>query len=227
MRFHATLLALLLCCALPSFAAGPEARAAVPAWLAAHFPEYRQKYPLSCEIALTRVSLALFGIEASEDELLATIPRSGKDPERAFVCDDINGGRRLNGVILWDNYGTHPPVVVAEIERRLAAAGQAGRYEAREMRADDAELRALVEGNPKFLGAVLWLVGHPERWGERPPVNDRGMVLGEHVRFLEPRLSANGSFRIWDPENGKLIVSRDSGAARELFSYRIVALFRK
>jgi hypothetical protein len=201
------------------------AREALSGWLSSNFRSYKQKYPLSCEIALTRLGLAIFGLEASEDEILSTIPRSGRDPERAFVCDDINGGRRLNGKILWDNYGTHPPVVVAEIERRLGSAGLAGRYEARELRDDDEGLRLLIRDDPRFLGAIVWLVGHPERWGEKPPVNERGMVLGEHVRFLEPALTAVGSFRIWDPENGRLIVSPNSGAARELFGYRIVGLF--
>lgn len=202
-------------------------KAAVPAWLTSRFASYKQEYPLSCEIALTRMALGLFGIEASEDEILSTIPRTGRDPEKAFVCDDIKGGRRLNGKILWDNYGTHPPVVVAEIERRLAAGGLDGDYEAVELAADDGELRRLIASEPRFLGAILWLVGHPERWGEKPPVNERGMVLGEHVRFLEPRLSAGGKFRIWDPETGKLAVSASSGAGRELFQYRVVALLAK
>ena len=202
-------------------------KADIPVWLAANFPGYKQKYALSCEIALTRLSLGLMGIRASEDEILSTIPRSGDDPERAFVCDDIKGGRRSGGVIHWNNYGTHPPVVVAEIERRLSAAGLADRYEAREMKADDAELRALAQNDPRFLGAIVWLVGHPERWGSHPQVNDRGMVLGEHVRFLEPRLDANGDFRIWDPESGKLLVSSEAGTARDLFGYRVVALFAK
>ena len=202
-------------------------KADIPVWLAANFAEYKQKYALSCEIALTRLSLGLMGIRASEDEILSTIPRSGDDPEKAFVCDDIKGGRRSGGVIHWNNYGTHPPVVVAEIERRLSAAGLADRYEARETKADDAELRALAQNDPRFIGAIVWLVGHPERWGSHPQVNDRGMVLGEHVRFLEPRLAANGDFRIWDPESGKLLVSSEAGTARDLFGYRVVALFAK
>jgi hypothetical protein len=200
-------------------------KSAVPAWLSSRFPSFKQKYSLSCEIALIRTALALFGLDASEDEILSTIPRSGRDPEKAFVCDDIDGGRRLNGKILWDNYGTHPPVVAAEIDRRLAAAGLDGAYEAVEEGADDAALRSIISENAGFLGAIIWLVGHPERWGEKPPVNDRGMVLGEHVRFLEPRLSPKGEFRIWDPETGKLIVSASSGSGRELFRYRIVALY--
>ncbi len=86
-------------------------------------------------------------------------------------------------------------------------------------------LRLLISEDTHFLGAILWLVGHPDRWGERPPVNERGMVLGEHVRFLEPRLAPNGNFRIWDPETGKLIVSSSSGSSRDLFQYRVVALY--
>jgi hypothetical protein len=209
--------------------ASPRAmtKAEVPAWISAHFVEYKQKYALSCEIALIRMSLGLVGIRTSEDEILSTIPRSGTDPEKAFVCDDINGGRRSNGVIHWNNYGTHPPVLVAELKNRMAAAGISGNYDAMELSADDAALRSLIVKDPKFLGAVLWLVGHPERWGSHPQVNERGMVLGEHVRFLEPALAANGDFRIWDPETGKLIASKDSGAARDLFRYRIVALFAK
>jgi hypothetical protein len=219
---------------MPAAPVAPAAQAArglrkeeVPSWLGARMGEYRQKYALSCEIALTRLGLAIMGIETGEDDILSTIPRSGTDPEKAFVCDDISGGRRMNGVIHWNNYGAHPPVVVAELRRRLEAAGAAGRYEAVELSASDGELRALVKEDPRFLGAILWLVGHPERWGRRPPVNERGMVLGEHVRFLEPRLAANGDFRIWDPENGKLLVSPEAGAARDLFRDRVVALFRK
>lgn len=210
----------------PTMHAGLD-KASVPQWLEANFAEYKQQHTLSCELALTSCALSITGIRASESEILATVPRSPADPEKAFVCDDIDGGRRLNGKILWDNYGTHPPVVVAEIEKRLAAANLAGRYEARELKADDSELRRLVQSDPNFLGAIVWLVGHPERWGQKPPVNERGMVLGEHVRFLEPRLSATGAFRIWDPENGRLLLSQEAGAARELFSYRVVGLFSK
>ena len=202
-------------------------KAEVPAWLSAHMTEYKQKYTLSCEISLTRLSLAIMGVNGvSEDDILASIPRDGTDPERFFVCDDIRGGRRnANGSIHWNNYGTHPPVIIAELERRLKAAGRADLYAVRELRADDAALRSLIREDPRFLGAIVWLVGHPERWGKKPPVNERGMVLGEHVRFLEPRLTSDGLFRLWDPETGKPLVSREAGAARELFHYRVVGIF--
>jgi hypothetical protein len=207
----------------------PRDKAEVAAWLAVHMRAYRQAYTLSCEIALMRVSLGLMGVmDVSENDILATIPRSGSDPEHDFVCDDLQGGRRnADGSINWNNYGTHPPVVVAELSRRMAERDLSSRYAVRELRADDALLRSLVVNDPHFLGAIVWLVGHPERWGNHPPVNERGMVLGEHVRFLEPHLAANGDFHLWDPETGALVVSREAGAARELFSYRIVGIFRK
>jgi len=207
--------------------APPRDKVEVAAWLAVHMREYRQAYTLSCEIALIRMSLGLMGVQdVSEDDILATIPRDGLDPEHAFVCDDIQGGRRnADGSINWNNYGTHPPVVVAELSRRMAARNLLSRYVVRELRANDAELRSRIANDPRFLGAIVWLVGHPERWGNHPPVNERGMVLGEHVRFLEPRLAADGEFRLWDPEIGALVVSRKAGAARELFSYRIVGIF--
>jgi len=215
----------------PRFPAGlapVSSKAEVSAFLAAYMGEYRQAYALSCEIALIRVSLSLLGVAGvTEDDILATIPHAGKDPERFFVCDDIRAGRRnADGSIHWDNYGAHPPVVVAELSRRLSEAGLSDRYAVREMRAEDLALRELITADPDFLGAIVWLVGHPERWGIRPPVNPRGMVLGEHVRFLEPALAEGGCFRLWDPESGKPIVSREAGVARELFGYRVVGLFK-
>jgi hypothetical protein len=174
-----------------------------------------------------RLCLGIMGAAPpSEATLLATIPRSGGDPEKAFVCDDIDGGRRnKDGSIHWDNYGAHPPVLVAEIERRLAAAGLSGRYELRDMKADDARLRSLIQGDPRFLGAVVWVVGHPERWGRHPEVNERGMVLGEHVRFALPALAPDGRFRVWDPETGAVKSSGDAGTGRDLFGFRVLALF--
>lgn len=206
----------------------PVDRDKVPGWLDSHGAAYRQKYTLSCEIALTRLSLALMGItDVTEDQILATIPRTGNDPETAFVCDNINGGRKNpDGTIRWNNYGTHPPVVVHELQRRLAAAGIGGRFVVQEGKADDTALRALVTGNPRFLGAIVWVIGHPSRWGTHT-VNERGMVLGEHVRFVQPVLSNQGQFRIYDPETGTSFVSSDAGAGRDLFSNRVVGIFAK
>jgi hypothetical protein len=216
--------AALLCAAGSASALG---KADAARWIEARGASYKQEHTLSCEIAAIRLCLGLLGAEIpSESAVLSTIPRGGDDPEKAFVCDDIDGGRRnKDGSIHWNNYGAHPPVLVSEIERRLTAAGLSGGYELREMKADDRKLRSLIETDPRFLGAVVWVVGHPERWGRHPKVNERGMVLGEHVRFVLPLLSPDGLFRVWDPETGKVKSASDAGAGRDRFSYRVLALF--
>jgi len=213
---------------LPQVEATPS-RDQIPAWLDAHGAAYRQKYTLSCEIALTRLSLALMGFTGiSEDQILAKVPRGGDNPETSFVCDDINGGRKNpDGSIHWNNYGTHPPVVVGELERWLATAGLGDRFSVQEAKADDSSLRKQITDNSRFLGAVVWVIGHPTRWQNQPTVNERGMVLGEHVRFVQPSLSSQGQFRIYDPESGKSFLSPDAGAGRDLFGYRVVELFAR
>ena len=194
--------------------------------MAAHGHQFKQAYVESCEIALIRLSLGLMGVKATEDEILATIPRMGTDPEKALVCDDLNGGRlNPDGSIHWNNYGTHPPVVVGELTRRLAAAGLAGRYRVAELKATDADLRRLIATNPQFLGAIVWVVGHPSRYVHRAAVNDRGMVLGEHVRFVEPLLGPGGLFRVYDPETGQVSTATDAGAERDLFQDRVVGIY--
>jgi ABC-type nickel/cobalt efflux system permease component RcnA len=205
--------------------AGCDTKSDVTAWLSANMQNYRQKYTLSCEIALIRLSLAVAGIrDLSEDEILGAIPK-GTDPETTFVCEDISAGRKnKDGSIRWNNYGTHAPVVAKTINKYLEERGLAGQWNARVLKADDGQLHDLMK-DPSFRGAIIWLVGHPERWGDNPPVNERGMVLGEHVRFLEPSLSSDGNFRIRDPETGKLLESSSAGASRNLFSYRVVGLF--
>lgn len=212
----------------PEVGTKPISREDIPTWLDARGPEYKQAYVLSCEIALTRVSLGLMGITGvTEDQILSSIPR-GIDPETSFVCDNLNGGRlNVDGSIHWNNYGTHPPVVVGELNRRLKEKGLLARYIIQEGKADDAKLRLLVTHDKRFLGAIVWLVGHPERWGKQPSVNERGMVLGEHVRFLEPVLAPDGRFQMWDPETGKTFRADSAGDGRNLFSNRVVGIFAK
>jgi len=80
----------------------------------------------------------------------------------------------------------------------------------------------------QFLGAIVWLVGLPERWGRHPLVSKKRLVLGEHVRFVDPELDRNGKFLIWNPEkHPEQPVHSASIPTRELFQFRLVALFRK
>lgn len=122
------------------------------------------------------------------ESILANIPK-GTDPETSFVCDNIDKGRRTaDGTILWNNYGTHPPVVAKGLRSYMEKYHLSDNYMVKEMKLSDVELKNLITTDDRFLGAIVWLVGHPDRWGDHPPVNERGMVLGEHVRFVNPEL---------------------------------------
>lgn len=198
-------------------------------WLSANGKDYKQKYLLSCEIALIRTVAALSGITGvSEDDILKQIPRGGSDPERYFVCADINGGRRgKDGSILWNNYGAHAGVVLNELKALSQTFAPDSSVSFTEEKLEDAELRRLIVGNRAFRGAIVWVVGHPERWGKNPPVNERGMVLGEHVRFVLPALASDGSFLIYDPESGAVKKSASAGEARSLFANRTVCAWAR
>ncbi len=167
-------------------------------WLTHNHQSYYQQHVLSCEAALIRLFLAMADIEEDEDTILDRMPK-GFDPETTFVCTNIDQGRRgKDGEILWDNYGAHPPVVKDSLEYWLSLNGKDDLYEIREEILSDGELKDLCLHDESFLGAIIWVIGHPTRWG--PKINERGMVLGEHVRYLNPELDDSGDFLIWDPE---------------------------
>jgi len=200
----------------------------VTGWLILHEHDYYQKHLLSCEAALTRLVLALTGIrDLDEDTILYSFPW-GSDPEKSFVCDNVDGGRRnRDGSIHWTNYGTNPPVVAGAVESYMNMYGRSPLYEVKVMSLSDGELKKLAAHNDRFLGAIVWLVGHPERWGTKPPSHN-GLQLGEHVRFVDPELDKNGKFMIWDPENHPdQPYHQDTIPTRELFGCRTVVLFRK
>lgn len=199
----------------------------VTTWLFAHENEYYQQHLLSCEVALIRMTLAIMGVrDLDEQTIIDSLPK-GKDPETSFVCDDIDQGRRLNGTIFWDNYGTHPPVVVRELDLYMDKNGLSDLYTVKEMTLSDEELMVLAESDDAFLGAIVWLIGHPDRWREHPPVNERGIVLGEHVRFVNPELDEEGNFMIWDPESHPdQPYHQSSLPTRDMFDYRLVGIFR-
>ncbi len=198
-------------------------------WLFKHEHEYYQQHLLSCEAALTRLSLAIMGIKnIDEDTILYSFPW-GKDPETSFVCDNVDQGRRnKDGSIHWNNYGAHPPVVISTLKMFMKLYGISSLYEVKEMKLSDEQLKNLIKNNDHFLGAIVWLVGHPERWGSHPKVNSKGLVLGEHVRFVDPELDENGKFMIWDPEkHPNLPYHQDSIPTRDMFNYRTVVLLKK
>ena len=151
-------------------------------------------------------SLAIAGIsDVTEDGILATIPK-GSDPETAFVCDNINAGRKnKDGSIHWNNYGTHAPVVSNAINEYLKKGGKADAWVAKELVADDARLKKLIADDPDFRGAIVWVVGHPETMGDRIPRSMSGewYSANMYVSYLPnfPR-TASFAFTIPRTENG-------------------------
>jgi hypothetical protein len=169
-------------------------------WLMHRHQSYYQQHLLSCEAALVRLVLAMQGVQVGEEEILDHMPK-GLYPENAFVCTNIDQGRRApDGSIRWNNYGAHPPVVRESIAYWLNSRKRELPVYVEEEQLSDQELRELCMHDERFLGAVIWVVGHPDRWGIPARINERGMVLGEHVRYLNPLLADNGDFLIWDPE---------------------------
>lgn len=194
-------------------------------WFLHHHQSYYQQHLLSCEAALVRLFLAMAGVNVDEQDVLDQMPK-GTNPETSFVCDNIDQGRRAaDGSIRWNNYGTHPPVVIQSLEYWLRMNNKTSLYSIEEDQLSDEQLRDLCRNDDRFLGAIVWVVGHPDRWGQNPAVNERGMVLGEHVRYVNPELADNGDFLVWDPEaSGDQPRHYASLPTRASFHYRVVVI---
>lgn len=163
-------------------------------WLMYRHQSFYQQHLLSCEAALVRMVLAMEGVEVTEEEILNQMP-GGLDPENGFVCTNIDQGRRApDGSIRWNNYGAHPPVVQESIEYWMKSRDKDDFIQIKEQQLTDAQLRELCLNDENFLGAIIWVVGHPDYWGTPARINEIGMVLGEHVRYVNPILAANGNF---------------------------------
>ncbi|MHB9033785.1 MAG: hypothetical protein ACYC6L_12155, partial [Anaerolineae bacterium] len=99
----------------------PTLKAHIYNWALQHYSEYFQKYYLSCEAAVIRLTLAPLGIHLSEDQILADMPYHPDDPEKGMVIEDINGSTyNTDGTINWANYGAHAPVVAKMLRWYLA-----------------------------------------------------------------------------------------------------------
>ena len=169
-------------------------------WLTHRHQSYYQQHLLSCEAALVRLILAMEDVQAGEEEILDQMPK-GLDPENSFVCTNIDQGRRASdGTIRWNNYGAHPPVLQQSLEYWLDREDREDLIDIEQASLSDEELRRLCREDSDFLGCIIWVVGHPDLWGEPVRKNERNMVLGEHVRYVNPLLADNGDFLVWDPE---------------------------
>jgi uncharacterized protein YvpB len=69
--------------------------------------DYRQEYPLSCEVACFRMVLFNYNMDASEEQLMAALGEN-ENPDRGFRGDYRSSSTSSDG---FANYGAHAPAV--------------------------------------------------------------------------------------------------------------------
>ncbi len=171
----------------------------VASWLRESFTGYFQKYNLSCEAAIIRMTVAALGInDLGEDEIVGLMPRHPVDPNLGFVVEDINGSiDNPDGSINWSNYGAHAPVVASVIDRILEENELSDQYKTEIRRLPDTELRDFIRDDPNCLGAIIWVAAFVEG-SRKPEKNDLGQVYGEHVQLVSPVLDDTGRIIVYD-----------------------------
>ncbi len=195
-------------------------------WTLQHHTEYAQKYYLSCEAAVIRMTLAPLGIHLTEDQILSEIPFSPDDPEKGLVITDINGSTyNEDGSINWGNYGAHAPVVANMLGWYLAQYGLDDLISVEIQALDDTELAVTINSDPDLIGAIIWVARGPD--GGLPPTNEIGQVLGEHVQWVSPILDEEGNLVIFDvwpwPDQP---FHNATTLNRQLFQYRTILVRR-
>ena len=168
-------------------------------WLGESFTRYFQKYNLSCEAAVIRMTVAALGVnDISEDEILELMPRHPIDPNSGLVVEDLSGSiDNPDGSINWSNYGAHAPVVASVIDRILEENELSDQYKTEIRRLPDTGLRDFIRDDPNCLGAIIWVAAFVEE-NRKPEKNNLGQVYGEHVQLVSPVLDDAGRIVVYD-----------------------------
>jgi hypothetical protein len=197
-------------------------------WVQENFTHYYQKYNLSCEAALIRMICGIWGIyDLDEDDILDLIPVHPSNPELGLVMKNIQGDVFLSdGSVNWANYGAHPPVVKETLETILRIRQLDSLYYIEQKKLDNKQLIALLKNEPACLGAIIWVAAYINK--KKPPVNEIGQVLGEHVQYVSPVLDTGGRMLVydvwpWENQPFHLFVPFN----RELFDYETLLIMRK
>lgn len=203
-------------------------RESVAAWVQNNFTGYFQKYNLSCEAAIIRLVTGIWGIhDLSEDDILDMMPSHPSNPELGLVMENIRGNVYFpDGSINWANYGAHPPVVQKTLEIILRNKGMDTLYRIDKKKLDNKELIAFLNTDTECLGAIIWVAAYINN--EKPPVNEVGQVLGEHVQYVSPLLSKQGKMLVydvwpWENQPFHLLVPFN----REMFEYETLLIMKK
>ena len=193
-------------------------------WVASNYASYFQKYALSCEASVVLMACGLFGVQLDTDQVLAFMPYHPTDPNLGMVMENIQGSDELaDGSPNWANYGAHAPVVAETINRLYQLAGLSSRFEAVVVRLDDEALKQRLVEDDHCLGAIIWAAAN--YYGQIPPTNERGQVLGEHVQWVIPQLDAQGRMQVYDVWPHPYQPFRlDHPLNRSLFNYQAVLI---
>ncbi|MBN2536350.1 MAG: hypothetical protein JXB88_25935 [Spirochaetales bacterium] len=197
-------------------------------WVQNNFTRYYQKYNLSCEAALIRLICGIWGIsDMSEDDILDLMPRHPANPGLGLVMENIHGDVFLpDGTINWANYGAHSPVVKKTLETILESRHLHTLYYIEQKRLDNKQLAGFLKKEPACLGAVIWVAAYIDK--KKPPVNEIGQVLGEHVQYVSPVLDKGGRmlvYDVWPWENQPFHLSVPFN--RDLFDYDTLLIMKK
>lgn len=197
-------------------------------WLQENFTHYFQKYNLSCEAAVIRLTCGIWGIDdLDEDDILKLMPKHPSDPDLGLVMKNIDGGVFLSdGSIDWGNYGAHAPVVKKILETILKSRKLDSLYYIQQIHLDNKQLIAFMQREPACLGAIIWVARYINK--KKPPVNEIGQVLGEHVEYVSPVLDNKGRmvvYDVWPWENQPfhMLVPYN----RDLFDYITLLIMKK
>lgn len=200
----------------------------VAEWVQKHFTDYYQQYNLSCEAALIRMICGIWGIDdLDEDDILSLMPSHPSNPELGLVMENIQGDvYRADGSINWTNYGAHPPVVKLTLETILKDRKLDSLYRIDQKKLDNKQLITFLRQEPACLGAIIWVAAYIDN--KKPPVNEIGQVLGEHVQFVSPVLDAGGRMLVydvwpWENQPFHLVVPFN----RDMFDYETLLIMRK
>jgi hypothetical protein len=197
-------------------------------WVESHFTEYYQKYKLSCEAAMIRLTCGLLGIRnLSEDDILARMPKHQTNPELGMVMEDINGHIYSDdGSINWKNYGAHLPPVMKTLQS-IIDEQKIGLFVAFEDRSiNDEDLIRTLKDRSDCIGAIIWAAAYID--GKKPARNKNGLVEGEHVQFVSPVLDQAGRmlvYDVWPWKNQPFHLIHPFN--RDLFNYDVILIVKK
>ena len=200
----------------------------VAGWVQNNFTHYFQQYNLSCEAAIIRLVTGIWGIhDLSEDDILTIMPAHPSNPELGLVMENIRGDVYFaDGSINWANYGAHPPIVKQTLETILKDKKLDLLYWIDQKKLDNKELIALLNENPLCLGAIIWVAAYIDN--KKPPMNEIGQVLGEHVQYVSPVLSKQGRMLVYDVWPwGKQPFHLSVPFNRDMFNYETILIMKK